>query len=1149
MTEPHTKETVAEIESTAPTPPPEGEATPPPEGEATPPPAPEPEPWTPERVSEWNAYYDRYVMGAALLLALIVSCNYVADSSLFLHLKAGELINERTAPVTTDEFSYTENGHRWVDVPWLFQWSHAALYGAIYSAVPVDPADTTANQAKADRIAMGGLGLLDALVKLATAWVLLKIRHRGPGLWWSAICVALAVGIFYDPLYGVSPGGLASVHGVAAVSSTVLPATWGYLFLALELLMIFRGFAQGRRAWLWWLIPLFVLWANSDVSFLPGLLIFGAVVVGHWLDGGGVAWPEAEGSADSADVGGSKDAAAGGGEPPAGRPVPAATGFLVLGLSAAAALVNPWTFRVYPAAADPFLRLFQPSEHFQFVESLSFFGIRNQFRGEGAEYLWTWLMAFYLIMVAAGLGAFLLNSARFSWRRFLPFVVVSLLWGCLMRHSVEFALVLCAVVALNGQEWYLARFGTRGRLGNGWTLWSTGGRLATLALVFFMVGVDITGGVPWTTWRIQKPGIHFGLGYNPDHFPIEAAEFLAQQNDLRGNVLNTSMAQGDLLIWKASPKRLTFVDGRTSLFPQSLLEKWHLLRASLRDDDVATWKPWLDEHEISAVMIEPADSAKTYEKLKDSRNWIPFYDDGRVAMFGRSDAPKTDVAVFEANRLQPDRVFRVTRSVPAAEGPPTPTSWIDEVFQNRSLGRAQMRTQSAFRWLTSGASSGQALTEPARCLLAIQDARIALSRNPDDPVAFRILNDAYRLLTVQETALLAGIPLTAQNQTRISQITASPDRLLNRYRQRVTALSYAIQTSPKPRSPEARNDLFDLNMQLFEQFAAANAIDLARDRLRAALEVNPTEEYLQFRRISRAALQDQFNQLDQRVNQTEQNVEDRGLELQARPVDVATLARQQGLVGMAITKLADAETSGDSVSVVKPQLLDLYCLTGQPEKALELLAVGSIGDPNLGTEPGVATYRQGLVYFLLGNYMSTASLWEQRSIPALRMDRSSRALSAGRSFIHGEAMGANNMLQGISTSLAQQATWEFDLAMCQLEGGRPDEAADHFTKALTLEPDLPVRPIAAYYLERLGKPVPPKRERPGASKPAAVGPSAVKPATSPAPTPHGQGQPAKPSEVKPKAEAPEPAKLDGSTKPPGEPATAKKETEKKATPK
>ena len=127
-----------------------------------------------------------------------------------------------------------------------------------------------------------------ALVRLATAWVLLKIRHRGPGLWWSAICVTLAVGFFYDPISGLAPGGLASVPGtgVAASTAAIMPATWGLLFLALELLILFRAFDQGRTGRLWWLIPLFALWVNCDVSFLTGLMVLAAVVVGHWLDGG-----------------------------------------------------------------------------------------------------------------------------------------------------------------------------------------------------------------------------------------------------------------------------------------------------------------------------------------------------------------------------------------------------------------------------------------------------------------------------------------------------------------------------------------------------------------------------------------------------------------------------------------------------------------------------------------------------------------------------------------------------------------------------------------------------------------------------------------------------------------------------------------------
>jgi tetratricopeptide (TPR) repeat protein len=1138
MTEPQTTQSVPESESVPAAQAAEAADT---DGQAGPPPAPEPEPLTPERISEWNAYYDRYVMGAALLLALIVSCNYVADSSLFLHLRTGKLIAERTAPVTTDEFSYTEAGQRWVDVPWLFQWSQAALYDLVYNTVPVDPLDQTANRTKADRIAIGALGLLDALVRLATAWVLLKIRHRGPGLWWSAICVTLAVGVFYDPLIGIAPGGLASVPGIGVSTSGIMPSSWGQLFLALEFLIAFRALDQGRRRYLWWLIPLFVLWANWDVSFLTGLLLLAAIVVGHWLDGGAVASPEGE--ADSA---GLERKNAEGVEPadlPSARPVPASTAFLVLGLCAAACLLNPWTFRAYLAALNPFIQWIWPGDNYQLGESLSFFGrrIQQQLRDEGIGYVWTRLSAFYLVMVALGLASFVLNAAHFSWRRFLPFAVVSLLWGCLMKYSVEFALVFAVVTALNGQEWYHARFGSRGRLGSLWTLWSTGGRLVTLALIFAIVGIDITG------WHVYKRGIHFGLGYDPDTFPIEAADFLARSDDLRGNILNTSMAQGDTLLWRAFPKRKTFADGRTRLFPRTLMEQWHRLRGALRDDDVATWKPVLDQYSISAIMIEPFDSMKTYLRLKDSPNWIPFYDDGRILMFGRADAPAGDLAFFKENRLEPDKVYRVANTVPPTEGPPTPTSWMDEVFQNRNLSRSQMRTQAAWRWLLAGPNEGgQLIPEPARCLLAIQDARIALSQNPDDTSAFRALNDAYRWLTIQETALLAGIPLTRENQPRIRTITPPPERLMNRFRQRVTSLNYAIQTTPTPDSDEARNELFNLNMQLFDLYVAANFGDLARDRLRAALAARPTEDHVPA--AMRSDLQARLNQLDKAIEQIGETLEELNIEQQLRAVELAMRARQQGAVGLAISKLAEADASGDSPAVVKPQLLDLYCSTGQPDKALDLLNVGSVGDPNLGSEPGLATYRQGLVYYLLGNYLSSASLWNERSILQVRMERSNRSLMAGRSFARGDAMQATNLFLGIPSSLEQQATWEFDVAICLLEGGKPSEAAEHFTKALTIEPNLTVRPIAAYYLEKLGKPVPPPRDSSGATKPTQPGgttPGAGTTPGTPAPLPRDATNPPEPA----KAAPPEPAKVPAPAKGSGEEVPPTKAEDGKAAPK
>jgi tetratricopeptide (TPR) repeat protein len=1063
MTEPETTQPVPENDpqsatATAEAPAPEPEVEPP------------PEPWTPERVSEWNSYYDFYVQLAALLLVFMVSCNFVTDSHVWLHLKAGRLIADQGSPVSTDVFSYTESGKPWINVPWTFQWLHATIYALTQDLVPVNAADPSANRGTAEQIAVGTLVVLNALARLITAWLLLKTRHRGPGLWWQALVVTVAFGVVFQPAYGIMMGGIA---GPGSVS----PMTWGLLLFAFEMYLLFRAFVLGRSGALWLLIPTFLLWANLDISFLTGLAVLAASAVGHLLDGpdalAGAGPPgKAEGEGDAAlasDPGAAKR-----------KPPRAATALVIAAICALVCLVNPSTYHAYETAIYPYTQLFQPAGKITTAELLSFFG---PWVREHAGPQWYLLPVFYVIMVAIALASFAVNTRRFLWSRFLPFALISVIWGIFMQVNPFVAIIFAAVVGPNGQEWYLDRFGTEGRLGRLWALWSTGGRLVTLFLIFATVSLDITG---WGSTLREAP---FGVGYRPDDFPFEAAEFLERHTEIKGNVLNTSMPQGDALIWKAAPERKTYVDGRARFFPPALLEQWEKTRKALSEDDMATWKPLLDQYQISMIMIEVGQSPNTYRALMQSANWIAFYDDGRIVMFGRADAPESDLAFFKANRLDPVlRAFKTSHPVPGAERPPNPTSWIDSVFENRTAGRLQARTESARRWLdVAGAARSptgdtEALPEPARCFLAIQDARTALARSPDDWVAYRRLNEAYRALMIQEAALLAGIPITPDNARRIRSVAPSLDHLMTRFQQRVTVLNFAIQTTPPPRDLDGRRELAALNLDLFQLYLGANALDLARDRLESVVENSYPDD---FPPEARAQFQQQLEQLNQQKLQLANKLEDLEIERQASPVEQASFALSQGGAGRAIIELANAESSNISPAVVKPRLIDLYCNTGQPEKALELLGVGAIDDPNLGTEPGSAALRQGRVYFLLGNYLSAASLWRDRAIPRVRADRSGRFVAAGVALARGEAMQATNTFLALPATLTQQASWEYDLAMCYLEAGTPEDAAEHFTQALKLAPDLAVRPIAAYYLEKMGRPVPPPSKSTGATaKPA-----------------------------------------------------------------
>ena len=439
---------------------------------------------------------------------------------------------------------------------------------------------------------------------------------------------------------------------------------------------------------------------------------------------------------------------------------------------------------------------------------------------------------------------------------------------------------------------------------------------------------------------------------------------------------------------------------------------------------------------------------------------------------------------------------------------------MDDIFQNRLLGRPQSHTNAAGRWLQGASLDADqpAIPDPARCILAIREARTALAKSPDDWLAYRLLNAAYRLLTLQETALLAGIPLTPENQARIGRLAPNIEVLNTRFRQRVTALNYAIQTTPPPKTPEARRELQSLNLDLFQLFLQANFIDLARDRLQLALEPSDPSD---FAPEQKAQFQQQLDQLNEAVKKIEDSLIDLQAERQAGPIEKAQFARSQGAPGLAIAELEEADRGNMGPAVVKPQLVDLYCNTGQPDKALELLAMGASDDPNLGAEPGMSFMRQGQVYLLLGNYSSAASLWQERAIPRLRYDRSMRALTTAQIFGRGDLMSSVNNQLMMPTLLNRQAFWEYELAQCYLESGSPDRAADYFSRALKLVPDIAVRPIIAYYLEKMGQPVPalPKAdgEASATSKPTEVAspppavPAQPKPEQPAAPRRQGQG--------------------------------------------
>ncbi len=245
------------------------------------------------------------------------------------------------------------------------------------------------------------------------------------------------------------PGGIAG-PGIVA------PPTWGMLLLAIEMLLLHRAYNEGRRGALYALVPLFLVWVNLDDSFFVGLLILAAAAVGRVLDGSPpTPWCDVPPSSLADDWSDETKSLA------EIRPVSTAGGLVVLAVCVAACLANPSTYRVFLTAMAPLLSVFGPQTETIRLGEISYFGKQIQ----KLQSDWYWYTGFYVLMVAIGLGSFLLNARRFAWSRFLPFAVMAALWAIFIGFRQEFAVVFAAVTAINGQEWYHDRFGTQGRLG------------------------------------------------------------------------------------------------------------------------------------------------------------------------------------------------------------------------------------------------------------------------------------------------------------------------------------------------------------------------------------------------------------------------------------------------------------------------------------------------------------------------------------------------------------------------------------------------------------------------------------------------------------------------------------------------------------
>ena len=536
--------------------------------------------------------FRRLVPVVAILAVFAMALRFSIGPDTYWHLKAGDWMLSEGILLMSDPFSLTRLGSEWIYPGWLAQIALIAAYRLM---------------------GFPGLNLLTALAVTATFAFVWKTMREGPLL--RAFVLLLAA-------------------TASAVYWSARPHIFTFLFTAITLWALARFRRTGSRVI--WVIPvLTAIWANVHGGFVIPLILIGLELVGTTLD---VLLPKLRiainnlgGATPLERDGASVDGAAGLGvhkamedegetsEPEAhlssGNEGAATEGefkskvrvdsrawnlktLVGVGLASLVAIVlNPFgaDMLTYPLRTVSIGVL---QDFIQEWQSPNFHQIEVQ------PFLWL-LLIVLMVMAISPRRPTPIELIHIGLFAYLGFIAA--------RNIALFALVAAPVLSRHLDailvNW-LPRRPEGGELSSRLTR-----PLNLLLLAFIAFAVAIKGALPLTD-RFNEQTI-------AELMPAEAVEYLRDNQPQRE--LFNSYNWGGYVLWGLHPEYLSFVDGRTDLFDDAVLEEY--LDAWRGNDG---WLEILGNWGVQTVLIE-TDSPLARELLRDG--WTAVYEDEQATVF------------------------------------------------------------------------------------------------------------------------------------------------------------------------------------------------------------------------------------------------------------------------------------------------------------------------------------------------------------------------------------------------------------------------------------------------------------------------------------------------------------------------------------
>ena len=536
--------------------------------------------------------FRRLVPVVAILAVFAMALRFSIGPDTYWHLRAGEWMLSEGSLLRSDPFSLTRLGSEWIYPGWLAQITLIAAYRLM---------------------GFPGLNLLTALAVTATFAFIWKTMREGPLL--RAFVLLLAA-------------------TASAVYWSARPHIFTFLFTAITLWAMARFRRTGSRAI--WVIPvLTAVWANVHGGFVIPLVLIGLELIATLIDvllpklriaiqnmGGATALERdgasLEGKAELGDQKANSDRGEASeidlhsspadkgtkieGEFESSEEGDPRTGKLktLVGVGLAslvAILLNPFgaNMLTYPLRTVSIGVL---QDFIQEWQSPNFHQIEVQ------PFLWLLLIVLMVMAISPKrpTSIELIHVGLFAYLGFIAarnIALFALVAAPILSRHLDAILVNWLPRRSEGRE-LSARF-TR--------------PLNLLLMVLIAFAVVIKSALPLTD-RFNEETI-------AELMPAEAVEYLRDNQPQRE--LFNSYNWGGYVLWGLHPEYLSFVDGRTDLFDDAVLEEY--LDAWRGNDG---WQEILGNWGVQTVLIE-TDSPLARELLRDG--WTAVYEDEQATVF------------------------------------------------------------------------------------------------------------------------------------------------------------------------------------------------------------------------------------------------------------------------------------------------------------------------------------------------------------------------------------------------------------------------------------------------------------------------------------------------------------------------------------